>query len=391
MRWWAALLVSASAGCYSPHPAPGSPCDPGVCPAGLVCDPLTHTCQEHAGEVVDSSPADAGAGWLAGYSHRKALTISSPSPTALAGFPVSLVIAADADLAQFAHGGDIVATGGDGTTLLPFELVAFDAGSGALEAWFAIDVMPAPAATPAYLYFDGPAQPPATTSPWTGYAGVWHLAGANPATDSARGHDGSSPVAGQAPAAGAGVAGGALVFDGLDDTILVPDPADGSLDFGVASFSYSLWVLVAASAGMFDSPLYKGGASIPDVGYDYELGTGSWTTHTSDGTVTNNPPFGLDADFLGAWTQLAVVVDRDAKKIRTYANGALASEKDFTSGSLDNARALAFSRIPSDPFKGSLDEVQIIPAALATDWIAASYANITARPQFVALGQLETR
>lgn len=391
MRWWAALLSSASAGCFAPHPAPGSPCDPGVCPSGLVCDPVTHTCQEHAGEPpLDASPpGDApAAGWLAGYAHRKTLTISSPSATPLAGFPVSLAVAADADLAQLAHGGDIVVTGADGTTLLPYELVAFDAGTGAVEAWFAIDLAPA-TTTRAYLYFDGP-PPSIASSPWTGYAGVWHMAAANPATDSARGHDGSSPTAGQTPVTGAGAVGRALVFDGVDDTVIVPDPSDGSLDFGVASFSYSLWVRIAVSVGMFDTPLYKGGASITDSGYDFELGTGSWTTHTSDGTVTNNPPFGLDTDFLGSWAQLAVVVDRDAKAIRTYANGALVDERDFTLGSLDNARALAFSRIPNDPLKGAIDEVQIRPAALATDWIAASYANITAPQQFLALGPLET-
>ena len=391
MRWWAALLFASPAACYSPHPVPGSPCDPGACPTGLVCDPLTHTCQEHAGDAVDAGPGDAGASWLDGYSHRKPLTISSPSPTPLAGFPVSLVVAGDAELAQLAHGGDIVVTAADGTTLLPFELVAFDAGQGSLEAWFAIDLTPAPAATHAFLYFDGPAQPPVTSSPWAGYAGVWHLSLATPATDSARGHDGSSPNTDQTPLPGAGAVGGALVFDGVNDTVLVPDPSDGSLDFGLASFSYALWVNFTTSVGNFDSPLYKGGASIPDVGYDFELGTGSWTAHTSDGTVTNNPPVGLDTDFLGTWTQLAVVIDRDTKKIRTYANATLASERDFTSGSLDNARALAFSRVPNDPVKGAIDEVQITPGALTTDWIAASYANITTPPQFLALGPLESR
>jgi hypothetical protein len=48
-------------GCYSPSAAPGSPCDPGVCPAELVCSPATHTCEKTAVPGTDAALADGRA------------------------------------------------------------------------------------------------------------------------------------------------------------------------------------------------------------------------------------------------------------------------------------------------------------------------------------------
>ncbi len=55
MKLWGVLVVAA---CYAPHLEPGSPCDTGPCPAGLVCSPATLTCElEAAAAVNDASLA----------------------------------------------------------------------------------------------------------------------------------------------------------------------------------------------------------------------------------------------------------------------------------------------------------------------------------------------
>ena len=107
-----------------------------------------------------------------------------------------------------------------------------------------------------------------------------------------------------------GIFGGSVDF--IDDRIMLGDPADGSLDFGTAPFSYTLWVYVNESVGSFDMPWFKGGGSANSTGYDIELGSGSWVAILSDGgSSLVFVAFGQEADFLGRWAHLAVVVDRD--------------------------------------------------------------------------------
>jgi len=44
------LAAALLAGCYAPQPPAGAPCPDGACPSGLVCSPITQTCERTPGE-----------------------------------------------------------------------------------------------------------------------------------------------------------------------------------------------------------------------------------------------------------------------------------------------------------------------------------------------------
>ncbi|HEV7556114.1 MAG TPA: hypothetical protein VGO00_11690, partial [Kofleriaceae bacterium] len=257
------LLVLVAA-CYAPTAQSGSPCDPGPCPSGLICSPATHTCEVTAVDIDAATDTSVGP-WLAGYTHRKRLVITSTTTETLVDFAVSVLEPTDPDLVAHAlpDGSDIVFTAGDALTVLSAEHVAYDAATGALEAWVRTTLAPGP--TILDMYYDGPKVAPTTTA-WSAlFAGVWHMSGGAMAPDStAHGNAADAPSATRQPATIAGIVGEARNYDGVDDSLVVADPQTGELDFAMGSFSYSVWVNVATSAGAFDLPFHKGGSSIDE-------------------------------------------------------------------------------------------------------------------------------
>jgi hypothetical protein len=219
------------------------------------------------------------------------------------------------------------------------------------------------------------------------------MTGTGAATDSAHGHDAVAQTAAQIPGTVTGICGAARSFDGIDDSLSVADPIDGSLDFGSTSFSLSLWVFVSTSAGSYDMPLYKGGASPTTTGYDVELGTGGWSSGLSDGTTRASPSFGMEGQHLAKWTQLTAVVDRSAGRMYSYVNGSSNGSTSISSiGSVSNSSALFMSHpAVNDLFYGQLDEVRIDTSAVSANWISAEYQNIAMRAQFMTIGPEQLR
>lgn len=392
-------LFFAIAGCYAPRIAPGSLCNPGDCPAGMLCSDVTHVCEaidasSQLGDAAGASGSDAAtAAWLTGYSHRKPVTITPGTSTTLTDFPVSVFEPSDPDLAGVArsNGKDIVFTAADAVTVLPSELVAYAPNTGSVDAWVRTSLS-AGASTVLYMYYGGPVATSAGTAWSSMFAGVWHMDGSTmTATDtSGNAHDASAPTTAQAPTLVTGIAGIARNYDGVDDTLSAGDPADGSLDFGASSFSYSVWVLVTSSAGLYDHPLHKGGSAPDTPGYDFELGTGVWHSGTADGTSLSTGDLGIETDHLTSWTQLTAVIDRSTGKLLTYVNGTLKSSTATSITSVDNAIPLTLGRDTAF-FRGVLDEVRIYKAALSASWIAAEYKNLAARGQFLSIGPAQTR
>jgi hypothetical protein len=71
-------------GCYSPAPPAGAPCPDGVCPSGLVCSPLTQTCETSATPQPDAATdASVDSGSAPTYLYRRRITITNTSSTAL--------------------------------------------------------------------------------------------------------------------------------------------------------------------------------------------------------------------------------------------------------------------------------------------------------------------
>jgi len=236
------------------------------------------------------------------------------------------------------------------------------------------------------MYFGGP--PHTGVTPWAPaiYAGVCTWTAMPRRREQRRRNDATIAAPAQQPAIVPGIAGNARSFDGRRRH--AGRSRQRPARFGTASFSYSIWVNVVQSIGLYDTPLFKGGAAAVQAGYDYEPRTGAWTSHFADGTLTQSPTFGSEPTLLNRWSQLTVVIDRAAAKDIAYTNGAESARANLVVGSMSNALPLTFSRL-TDPFHGLLDEVRISRIALTAPWIATEYANLTARDQFMTIGPAE--
>jgi biopolymer transport protein ExbB len=295
-------------------------------------------------------------------------------------------------MAAASHGAqDLRFTAADGATVLPHETERFDEGTGALAAWVGVPELSASEPTVLYLYYGNESAPdgqqPADV--WSGYAGVWHLD--HDFDDSTSFANHGAPADNHAPPSfAAGVVGRAADFDGVNDALLIGDPEDGSLDFGTASFSYSLWARVEQSAGVYDMPWAKGGTSNTVAGYHFELGTDWWLAGVSDGAVMVGTDLGSESAFLGRWVYLAVVVDRDGAELITYVDGAkgMVANLEALGGSVDTTQSAYISH-DAYPFRGRIEEVRVVPTALTDAWIETVYATMTSPESFLTWGTEE--
>ncbi len=318
-------------------------------------------------------------------------TLTLPAPTAnLADF-VAYVQLDDFDVAGRVRddGADLRFVDANGTPLA-HELASWDAARGRLSAWVRIPTLTAGVPPTIGLRYGGNATAATPMPVWSNVAGaVWHFDEPSPPfQDSATAPNEAAPLQPAAtPASTAGIVGSALLFDGVDDVLFADDPADGSLDFGVSSFSVEIWVLVTASSSLYDIAFWKGGSSMNYPGYDIELGVEYWTFNLNDGTgLSFATDFGVEADFLGRWTQLVGVADRQAQETRVYANGQLRMSLPITVGSVDSANPVRFGG-DMYPFKGTLDEVRIYPGVLPAASIALSYELMTQPAQAITIGE----
>ncbi len=369
-----------------------------------------------SGPVPDAPPSDArdsavppadtaldappGSDWLPGYVRRKRIVIPGRGLAGpISGYPVAVKLRTDDDLRDHAEadGADIAFTSADGRSLLPYEIEKYISTDGYLTAWVKLPRLEAAAETVLYLYYDNSgtasmADPHAT---WDDYAvGVWHLtAGTTRGAydDSTRASNHGARVSpGQEPTDAGGVAGRSRAFDGSDDSITLGDPGDGSLDFGMQSFTYSVWVRIDRAVGSWDMPWYKGGASAGDHGFDMELGTSDWRGGISDGSIIRTGRFGFDPSFDGRWAHLVAVIDRPANAFVLYADGTAVDRVDITGlGSVDTDGA-AYIGLERYPVLGRIDEVRLHRRALTADEVAVEHDNLI-DPGFMRVEAEETR
>jgi hypothetical protein len=201
-------------------------------PCSLPCH-CTNATQDGDEAGIDCGGSDCESCFV-----RKKLTIEGDDATGavgtLAHFPV-LVRLTDADLqgSVDASGLDVHFRDADGTTPLPFERESYDAFTGALVAWVALDLTGAD--QDFYMYYgDGDLLEKSTPDAvWDAeFEVVYHLEALTDATGHAR--DGTNRGS---TAYGAGVIGGARDFDG-DAEILGPQ---GALPTGDDYWTVSYW------------------------------------------------------------------------------------------------------------------------------------------------------
>jgi len=338
----------------------------------------------------------AAAPWLAGYGWRKQVTIHADViDESLANFVVGVIVDADAELAARAmeDGADIGFTSDDGTTMLASEIELFEPDSGRLAAWVHVPLLSDAEDTVLWLYYGNPSRPPSTAGDTWGelFHGVWHLSpdesGSPTLTSedsSSYGNDGSSDGVNVMPSQVPGVAGTAYSF-GANDWVNFGHPSNGSLDFGLGSFSYSLWVLASGSTTAIQHPWAKGAVFVPEAGYSVEIRSAGWRIVLDDGASEKTANFGPAAEFDGAWTYLTAVVDRSLQEARVYANGEHRYTVDIAALSWLSTASAAQLGAP-EPYVGLIDEVRVYGIALTDAWIAAEYANLDSPAQFFTLG-----
>lgn len=177
--------------------------------------------------------------------------------------------------------------------------------------------------------------------------------------------------------------GQGMYFNGTGGSNKVQVADHSSLNPGMNSFTYGLWVKAKRSVSDWDMPFYKGGASAGDFGYDIELGNDVWGAGISDGS-TNYIAFfndnGWSGPYLknGQWYHLMAVIDRSNNQLRTYRDGSLVDTTSISgAGSIQTTKSLEFGgRTDIDgplPYDGVIDDVRIYNKALTATEINRIY------------------
>jgi len=342
---------------------------------------------------TDESSGTSGveAEWLEGYQGRKAIRIHPEND--LVDFPVALTLS-DMDLADAAQsdGSDLILTGADGVSVLPFEIELYEAMAGSLVMWVDAGPLSGTQETVVYLYFghDAPPPPPDPEATWPDrYEGVWHMSvdGLQLRDSTAGSNTGLAGNGGDAADELRGVIGLAGDFDG-SDTHIVGDPLDGALDFGTDSFGLSVWLNIQTSQGMNDIPVHKGCTTAFDPGYGFFLGTVGWYGAVADGLALEGVYFGEDTDLNGEWHHLMLSVDRMAGMIVSYLDGVEVDSVPLTVGSVDGFAPWVFSPFAVE-IDGRMDEVRIERGVVSANRVLAHVVNVTDPDAFYTVGPLE--
>ncbi|MFX0185834.1 MAG: DUF2341 domain-containing protein, partial [Candidatus Hodarchaeota archaeon] len=317
------------------------------------------------------------------WEFRKNITISASKVSAdLINFPVYIDLY-DTDLPQDAQasGNDIFFTDIQGN-LLDHEIELYErvynSSHAHLVAWLKANIS-STQNTVLSMYYGNPIaeNQENPTAVWAeDYVGVWHLNEESGNTQDSTSFGTSGGITGGVTQNIPTQLGRGYDFDGtVGTTVNFGDPIDGHLDFGTNSFTVSLWVNIDQSTGDYQIPLYKGGSSNSDDGYEIETTqTGdSVAFYSGDGTTTYECGwFGIEFD---TWYYIVGVNDRVTDYIRIYQDGVNMDSVDISSlGSVDSADHLVLSH-NSYEIDGMIDEVRLSKTIRSSAWIQTEYNN----------------
>ncbi len=368
--------------------------------------------------VAKFTPADAA--WHDNaWQYRKQLTVDAALVDAnQADFSLLVHLPSDAELAASARadGFDLLFTDDDGTTKLDHDIETFVSATGELVAWVRIPALPATFHKHFYLYYgnsNASDQRNTAGARDANYIALWHL-NENPAN----GVTGHQDVTGSAKHAtpqgfdgtpnsttnGAGKISGGNTFDGIDDTVEVPDDPAWTLN-PASDYTWEMWVNPDHFSTAFTQLWGQTNASTRGVGIYAHT-----TTNSNLGPVTDGISVGWDesgADKLGVhstnkvlmadtWHHVAVTYDGSlpqSSRATIYVDGMDVTDRsDINStGTLSGVDpvSIAIGGNPSDVpswFDGHIDEVSVSSVVRATEWIATQYHNQNLPTQFVTVG-----
>jgi hypothetical protein len=330
--------------------------------------------------------------FLDGYDRRRAIDIVVDlEGEPLVNFPLAVRVPGigneTADTISF--------TAADGTSELLFEVEGIE--NDELLAWVQI---PSFDGQRIYLYLGGPTAIGRDSSDaWSSaFAGVWHLAAegsdlADGTGDSTARRNDLVPLV--RPIDVEGVFGHGRNFDSTMQLRCGPLGPTRGLDFGTASFSFSVWINTGDDSNGNSTPLAFGGGATG--GYGLFLGGGAWEVSVSDGTEIRTNVSA--APVLDTWVHLVGVVDRENAQLRTFINGtpgnARALPPDFGSTSSVSPTLLVVSRPDGEmesqeAFVGVVDELRIYAGVVSPTQASVEYLNLT-KPDLLAIGPEELR
>lgn len=312
------------------------------------------------------------------------------------------LLIAGASLSNAAHGGHLfahaAAGGGDirasldasGLTPLPVELVYYDAAAQACSLWVRYPQLPDGADAELYLWYGAAAAAPASTEAygrdavWTDYDAVWHLAAADGADSTGKGHD--LAVSAGAPASAAGP------FDGLASAFSGSDYFSAAAVLGgQGDLTLSVWAYRTAGgdAGMIGT--VAGGSSD-----NIELGLRYDASGFSEGgsDVIKYAALGDagETDASGAFPSngwQAFQLRRGGTVAAAFIDGASADVGVFVGSASFAASALYVGTGAKAGWQGRLAEARLRASALSGGWIATEYANQSDPGAFAAAAAAE--
>jgi hypothetical protein len=336
--------------------------------------------------------ADAGASAV--YSHRSTITVHPPSDDVLADFPLGVVVpagdVATSIAAETTTGREIQFSLEDGT-VLDAELEQIGQPDGRVVAWVRVPMLAKPT-TLYMLYGRGPELARRNASVWRDYGAVWHFENDDVGTarDSLGDHD-ASVTANAPPAVSDGVAGPARRYTNGEGLHVIDHGAsDAALQANTADLTFELWLRTYSLVGEADMPLWKGGSSGSQGGYDFELGLHYWLACASDGASASAICAGIPAErvpALGSWRHLAGVIDGARLLLTFYIDGGEQDNQSLTGLPIYSGEAMDLGRADF-PMDADLDEVRISHVARSSAWLRAETLNLT-DPAFLTLGSPE--
>jgi hypothetical protein len=215
------------------------------------------------------------------------------------------------------------------------------------------------------------------TGVWsTNYMGVWHLSESSGLALDSTSYATHGTISGGVAQGCIGQIDGAYDFDGINDVVNMGDPIDGHLDFGVQSFSFSLWVNCPLTSSYQDI-FYKGAREDAVAGYCFyrrwAAEGGSTTVSVGDGTSRIKNDFYITSDI---WEYIVAVVDRTTNRLHVYKNGVeQGTGVDISSiGSISSTLSFRLGD-GYDNADASVDEVRIIRTIYSINWIQTEYNN----------------
>ncbi len=331
--------------------------------------------------------------WLEGWLYRQPITISKNANQAnLTGFPIPIQLT-DSNNPLFAManspvGNDIIFTGADGKTVLPFEIESFSKASGSesLYAWVKTNLS-STEDTVIYMYYGGPSSVPLSyKETWdSNFRIVQHMEETQaPYTDSTS-KNRNMLTGTNGAGTGTGIFGTGVTLGGYANPQYLV--ATGDSIPAASSFTIEGWAKItddASTQNQYFFSIYNRAAPRAMVGGTPRLGM-HWEYSVGGGRDWNSDPYINLAD--GNWHYVVQVYDASVNKMYLYQDGSLLATADV-SGALSTGTTYYVGTWESGYgyLPGTFDEFRVSDVARSADWILANWNLIKNSQKFLQFG-----